>query len=115
MSIQLWTDYVENSTAMVLRSPWNRLKNDLEAEAFQAPDVVALNVSCVDFIKMLWSQFAIGCLIFEHMVNDHEESMSYCRNSLLLPSANHQPVIKSGQIGPFLSSGCPSGFDEISA
>src|SRR5512137_2717244 len=64
---------------------------------------------------MIGSQFPVGSLIFKHMVNNHKESMSYRRNSLLLPSANHQPVIKSGQIGPFLSSGCPSGFDQISA
>src|SRR5512135_231468 len=75
--------------------------------------MVALNVSCIEFVKMIRSQFPIGTLVLEHMVNDHQESMSDRHNGFLLPSANHQPMVKSRQIRPLLSSGCPSGLRQI--
>jgi len=53
-------------------------------------------------------------LVLDNMVNQHRKGMSYRNDRLLLPAAGNQPIVKCGQIRYSVSSGRPTGFDQIS-
>ncbi len=69
------------------------------AEAFQAAFQSSFSLHVLAFIEIVRSQFLIGFVLGEHVINHDEDGMSEGDQCTLLPSTSSNASLVSRQVG----------------
>jgi hypothetical protein len=89
------------SEKMSLLGHLGGLKRDLVAQLLQASDCPALGSLGSLLLGVVWPQFAVGLLLFEQMIDDHQDAMSQGHDRFLPSHALFESLVIRPQVGAF--------------
>ena len=89
-----------------------RGKRDRVAELFESANMMTLNASCIELVKVVSSEIRVRFLLPQDMVNDHQQTVGDGDNGLLSPSSSRNAMVLGRQIIDLHAGDDPGHFSQ---
>ncbi len=89
-----------------------RGKRDRVAELFESANMMTLNASGIELVKVVSSEIRVRFLLPQDMVNDHQQTVGDGDNGLLSPSSSRNAMVLGGQIIVLHAGDDPGHFSQ---
>ena len=85
---------------------------DVEAEILDAFGEAVEDASGVELIKEAGTQFDVGGLVFEDVVDDHGQGVGHRNERFLIAAPGGDAAVLGSEVGVFLAYRAVGGFDQ---
>ena len=89
-----------------------RGKRDRVAELFESANMMTLNASGIELVKVVSSEIRVRFLLPQDMVNDHQQTVGDGDNGLLSPSSSRNAMVLGRQILVLHAGDDPGHFSQ---